>query len=259
MQRRHGPHQTTLTRRGRAAAPECPIPSASQSGGVGCTHAGPDAEASSERFPALPESSQAKDRVDVAACPFPSGTRTRLPAMRRLTLLLGTLVVLAGCTAPFGGGSDVGSLGTYQPDAHQCTPLRHSTWVMEGSNSLLQRRGRHRGDPQGRACRPERARVELGPSRSHPSSRKNLDSARRRTWLSASQPLRHVGGISIRPSDRGAIRPGRELNLLLYLKVLHGNGTMQPPKVTYLEKGHIRVWTGGETLRVPAGAKCRGS
>jgi hypothetical protein len=57
-------------------------------------------------------------------------------AARRLSPLLTGRFVLTGCSAVFGGGSDVGSLGSYRADAHQCAPLRHSTWVMEGSNSL---------------------------------------------------------------------------------------------------------------------------
>jgi hypothetical protein len=31
---------------------------------------------------------------------------------------------------------------------------------------------------------------------------------------------------------------------------------MMPPRLTYVEDGHIRVWNGGETLTTVAGRTC---
>jgi predicted small secreted protein len=174
--------------------------------------------------------------------------------MRRLSLLLGALL-MTGCSAAFGGGSDVGSLGSYQPDAHQCTPLRHSTWLIEGSNSLY-----NDGDNS-----VVITKVELVDEKGLAMTSARLAPLRwrgRTSWLQGVEPGYRLHSPFVRwavsrsvPAIGASIKPGQERNLLLYLTAPHG-GAMQPPKVTYLEKGHVRVWTGGETLTVPAGAKC---
>jgi hypothetical protein len=175
--------------------------------------------------------------------------------LRRLSLLPGTFV-LAGCSAVFGGGSDVGSLGSYQPDAHQCTPMHRSTWLIEGSNSL-----HNNGDDPVVITKVELVDAKglvLSSARLAPIFRQG-----RTTTLQGVEPgyrhhspfVRWAISRSV-PAIGASIKPGQERNLLLYLKAPHGGGAMQPPKVTYLEKGHVRVWTGGETLTVPAGTTC---
>jgi hypothetical protein len=177
-----------------------------------------------------------------------------LAVMRPSLVLLGTLL-LAGCSA-LGGGSTVGSLGTYTPDAHQCSPMRGATSLIEGSNDL-----QNAGTDPVVITKVELVHAEgftLSSARLGPIGHQGKHG----TLIMGVQPggaepaFQWMVDESV-PALGAVIRPGQDVNLLLFLHAPHSNGSMMPPRVTYLENGNTRVWNGGETLTTVAGSKCR--
>jgi hypothetical protein len=181
------------------------------------------------------------------------GSRPGSLAMRRLSLLLLSTTLLAGCSGALGGGSEVGSLGTLDPDTYLCTPLHRSTSVLEGSNVL-----RNSGKDPVTITKVELVgaqgltltKAELGPilHRGRTTYLQGLMPARATHTRFAQTALSRAV-----PAVGATLQPRQSVNLLLFV-AQHGMDSpsrMDPPKVTYTENSATKVWHGGQVDVLP--------